>query len=248
MFPYSYGIARMIHRYFNLKGVESQRELNKYLSKNIGLQSVLFSIHDYRCKLYDLQSVNVNLPKFTGMIYVGERGSGKTYTLVGAMLEYSLNNDSSKSALFTYETDLSKGLNGYKSWFLMVLDKMIPPNASYHIIGNTIHFSNGSVVDVHSNKSDISKINIDFGTYDFLCIEESKYQKGISVESLNNLSTNGWVCVGTYEDPLNNKFVSSCLDLHYDVRFATVYDNRSLSKFYFEEVSKVAGIFSNPRK
>lgn len=244
MFPYNYNTARMIHRYKSIGGKTSDMFMEYALPHIDGYE---YADVDYRVKLFNYQSINVNSKGFNGTLLVTDRGAGKDYALIGALLEYISHNDNSTIALFSFEVRRD---NFRLSSTFNTLKKLCPPKLTFELSGNLIEFSNGSSVELLYCLSSIDKIANAYipVVYDLVLVNESKFQNEISLDSINKLSNNKWVCVGTYDDPLNDSFVKECLSSNCDVRFAVVQDNTALPSIYISEVERSHGLFSNVKE
>lgn len=244
MFPYNYNTARLIHKYKHIGGNTSE-DFNEYLKSKIDCCDEYIK-NDYRVTLYDHQSVNVNSSNFNGMLLVADRGAGKDYTIVGALLEFVCNSPNSSVALFSFENrgDQFKRLSTLKA-----LRQLCPEDISFEIDANLITFCNGSTVELFYCLVGIKDLANYWkpAMYDLVLVNESKFQNGLDLDSINKISNGKWVCAGTYESPLENLFVKECIHSDCDVRFAVVQDNKALPVSYISEVEKTYGLFSNPK-
>lgn len=244
MFPYNYNTARLIHKYTNIGGHTSE-DFNKYLKSKIGCCDEYIK-NDYRVALYDHQSVNVNSPNFNGVLLVADRGAGKDYAIVGALLEFVCNNPSSSVALFSHEVraDHFKRLE-----IVRTLNKLCPVSITFEIDANLITFSNGTTVELFYTLTSIKELANSFipVVYDLVLVNESKFQSGLDLDSINKLSNSKWVCASTYDDPLEHPFVKECLLSHCTVRFSVMGDNKALPEVFTSEMERTCGLFSNPK-
>lgn len=244
MFPYNYNTARLIHKYRSIGGKTSE-DFSEYLNSKIEHCDEYIN-NDYRVVLYDHQSVNVNSPNFNGMLLVADRGAGKDYSIVGALLEFVCNNQNSSVALFSHEvkSDYFKRLEVVRT-----LKKLCPATITFEINANLITFSNGTTVELFYSLVSINELANSFipVIYDLVLVNESKFQSGLDLNSINKLSNGKWVCASTYDDPLEHPFVKECLLSHHTVRFSVMGDNKALPEVFTSEVERTCGLFSNPK-
>lgn len=249
MVPYGYRLSRAISKYHKYSNdVKVINDFEKYLKSKLGKEYynvMKYALKDYRVKLTDVQSVDVNSVDFSGMLLVGDRGCGKDYTACGAILEFIHNNPNSFVAVFDANLEHKRGNDGeYTSWILKVLYSLLPPFLNFTLDENSgrLLFNNGAVLELHHVTDDLGSYT-ESPIFDFIVLNESSDQKGISLEILPKISKSGWVAVGTYQDPIGDTFVSDCMSSGVDVRFSSYKDNPYLSKAYTDGIGDIFGVF-----